>query len=296
MTDRLCAAVRSVQDRYLRDPAFAHTEAVDAHVRWLSEEQERVAGELWDEVSAERAGGLRGAEAVRVALEVYARAEDRVIEREIIGKLPPRLVHEMRSSWVYMEAEVTEPLDPARVDSGPLGTVHWYDRAGEAHVDAPERVGNPWYYRGADPIEDVALAPKVAWTDADKKAASERAIESCGLEPGQWIDMEWPPRASLWSEGNVYVTDFEQCPAHADEDNEQVTNDCPDCQASAREVVEDMAQWKWTTTLWIREIGFDRDGREYDTEVYIDQAFEVATTEQDPRDIRIGPPGRGERW
>jgi len=75
----------------------------------------------------------------------------------------------MRNGWAYREAEVTEPLDPAKVDSGPLSTLHWYDRAADAHVDAPGRVGNPWSYNGIDPIEDVALAPKVEWTEADKK-------------------------------------------------------------------------------------------------------------------------------
>jgi hypothetical protein len=29
---------------------------------------------------------------------------------------------------------------------------------------------------------------------------------------------------------------------------------------------------------------------------YTDQAFEVAITEQDPREIVIGPPGRGQLW
>ena len=73
------------------------------------------------------------------------------------------MVHELRNSWAYLEAEVTEPLDPVKVDSGPLSTLHWYDRAAEAHVDAPLRVGNPGDYQGTDPIEDVALAPKVVW-------------------------------------------------------------------------------------------------------------------------------------
>jgi hypothetical protein len=292
MTDRLFGVFTTVQDRYLRDPALADAKAVDAHVRWLCEERYRIAGQLWDDASANLPDGLHGADAVRVALEVYTLAEDRVIEREIVGKLPRRSVHEMRNSWAYLEAEVTDPLDPAKVDSGRLSTLHWYDRAADAHVDAPERVGIPWDYQGADPIEDVALAPKVVWTDADQKEGLEKAIGIYDLEPGQWMEVEWPPVAHLWDPGIVYTTEFEPCAAHLEEESD----DCSDCDASVREVVDQMAQWKWTTTLWIHEITFDQDGREYDSEIYRDQAFEVAITEQDPRDIVIGPPGAGWRW
>ena len=159
-------------------------------------------------------------------------------------------------------------------------------------MDSPERVGNPGNYEGVDPIEEVALAPKVHWTEAGKKAVLERAIDTYELEPGQWIDLEWPPTAHLWSLGNVYTTDFEPCPAYPDKSND----DCPDCEDSAREVVEDMAQWKWTTTLVIYEIAFDHEGRESDREIHTDQVHEVAITEQDLRDIMIGPPGEGRHW
>jgi hypothetical protein len=293
MIDRLLKSFETVQDKYLHDPRFAETDARDRHVRRLRELQDRVAGELWDDADQERApDGLHGAEAITAALEAHARAEDVVIEREIIGRLPERLIHELRNAWAYREAEVTEPLIPAKVDSGPVSTLHWYDRAAEARVDAPERVGNPWDYHGADPIEAVALAPDVKWTEADKKAALERAIATYGLEPGQWIDLEWPPVAHLWSLGNVYTTEFQPCTAHAEAD----VDNCPDCQASVREVVEEMAQWKWTTAFRVQEITFDHEGRESDREVYTDQAHEVAITEQDPREILTGPPGADKRW
>jgi len=120
----------------------------------------------------------------------------------------------------------------------------------------------------------------------------EKAIGIYGLEPGQWMDVEWPPEAHLWDEGNVYTTEFEPCAAHVEEES----YNCPDCDASVEEVVEHMAQWKWTTTLWIHEIDFDQEGQERDREIYSDRAFEVATTEQDPRDIMIGPPGARRRW
>ena len=278
MTDRLVRVFNTVQERYLRDPAFAGAAAIDWHVGWLRQEQDRVAGDLWDEASAALPYGLHGVEAVRIAMEVHARAEDRVIEREIVGKLPPRLVQEVRNSWAYLEAEVTAPLDPARVDLVP-----------PSGADL-ERLGNPAYYTGV--IEDVAVAPSVHWTEADKKAALERAVGVYDLEPGQWLELEWPPVPHLWDPGIVYTTELEQCATHI----EQANDDCPECDASLQEVVEQMAQWKWTTTFRIHEITFDHDGREYSSEVYSDQAFEVAMIEQDPRDIVIGPPGRGQRW
>lgn len=278
MIDRLLRAFEIVQEKYLRDPQFADAEARYLHVRWLREEQDRIAGELWDEADRERGpDGLHGPEAVTTALEAHARAEDHVIEREIIGQLPPLLVHEMRNSWAYLEAEVTEPLDPACVKLVPP--------SGNDLV----RVDNPADY--ADAIEDAAVVPLVHWTEADKKAALERAVGIYDLEPGQWLDLEWPPMAHLWDPGIVYTTELEPCQAHVEQD----ADDCAECDASVHEVVEQMAQWKWTTTLRIHEIAFDREGRECASEIYCDQAFEVAIIEQDPRDVMIGPRGRGQR-
>ncbi|MET0996568.1 MAG: hypothetical protein ABWY20_22000 [Mycobacterium sp.] len=45
-------------------------------------------------------------------------------------------------------------------------------------------------------------------TNADKKSALE-AIGIYDLQPGQWIELEWPPAAHLWDPGNVYTTEFE---------------------------------------------------------------------------------------
>ncbi|UQX10184.1 hypothetical protein [Candidatus Mycobacterium methanotrophicum] len=124
----------------------------------------------------------------------------------------------------------------------------------------------------------------------------EEAIRIYGLEPGQWIELEWPPTAGLWDPGNVYATEFEPCEAHAEPDDAGAWDDCPDCQDSVREVIERMAQWKWTTELRIYQIGFDAGGNERDEEVYSDNAFEVAIIEQDPREILIGSPGEGRQW
>lgn len=174
-----------------------------------------------------------------------------------------------------------------------LSTLHWYDRADAATVDSPEPVGNPAEYRGSGPIEDVALAPVMTWADADKKAALEEAIRIYGIEPGQWFELDWPLVAHLYDPGSVYQTEFEPISEHAEEDGD---DECVACQDSVRQVIEDQAQWKWTTTLRINEIAFDRDGREISHEFHIKKGVAVATTSQDPRDILTGSPGAGWRW
>lgn len=126
--------------------------------------------------------------------------------------------------------------------------------------------------------------------------AGQEAVRIHGLQPGQWIDLEWPPTGYLEDPGYVYTTDFEPCEAHAESEDDAVCDNCPDCQDSVCEIVEQMAQWSWTTMMRINEIRFDREGNESDNEVYSDQAFEVAIIEQDPREIMIGPPGEGRHW
>lgn len=222
-----------------------------------------------------------------------AAAEDRILAEEVIGKLPRRLVHESWNKWAYLEAEVTEPIDPASVQHRELSTIHWYDRAESATVDSPEPVINHADCRGSGPIEDVALAPELNWSAADKKAALEEAIRVLGVEPGQWYELEWPPTANLWDPGIVYQTEFEPCDEHVEVDGDE---DCSQCQDSVRTVIDQMAQWKWTTTLRINAIAFDDDGREHSTEVHVEQGYEIATTVQDPREVLIGPPARDWHW
>ena len=163
-----------------------------------------------------------------------------------------------------------------------------------------EPVGNPTDCCASDPIEDVALAPRVQWSDADMKEAMEKAIRIYDLEPGHWIELEWPPTAGLADPGYMDTTEFQPCEAHADlyfdSDNNTVCDDCSDCQASVQEVVEKMAQWSFTTTLRVNQLAFDRDGNECHDEVFSDNAFEVAVIEQDPRSIIVGPPGEGRHW
>lgn len=289
MSDRVFRAFEVLQNDYLRESEFADVEARRSHVRWLREEQRRIAGELWDEANQEcLPDGLPGADAVEAALMAHSRAEEVVIEREIIGRLPRRLVHERRNAWAYLESEFTAPLDPDKVDTGPASTQHWIRHGDEAHGDV-ERIGGPLNYTGLDPIEDVALPPRVNWSAADHRAMLEKAIEIYGLEPGQWMELEWPPTASLLTPGSVYTTEFEPCAVHAE--FEAGMADCEDCAASVREVVDQVAQWNWSAKLTVKRIDFDGAGMERQAEVYEDPAFEVAVIEQDPRDLVIGP-----RW
>lgn len=261
----------------------------------MGDRLDRVAAAIRDKYSARDPEYL---DAVASALAAHRRAEDDLISREIVGRLPPRAVHESRNAWAYREAEVTPPLDPAEVSADPTTTLHWYERADDAKVQVGP-VGNPDDYRGSDPIEDVALAPRVMWTEADKKAALEEAIRIYGVEPGQWFDLEWPPTAFLTDPGHVYWTEFEPCDGHLQEYESDPDFDetaCDACQSAVREFVEFMAKWSWTTTLRLYEVDFDIESAEFDREIYTDNMFEVATTEQDPREVVIGPPGEGRHW
>lgn len=91
----------------------------------------------------------------------------------------------------------------------------------------------------------------------------------------------------------MYQTEFEPCDEHVEVDGDE---DCSQCQDSVRTVIDQMAQWKWTTTLRINAIAFDDDGREHSTEVHVEQGYEIATTVQDPREVLIGPPARDWHW
>ncbi len=234
MNDRLLRILEAVQEKYLHAPRF-----VDVHAR-----QEYIAG---------------------LRTKVDATSEDDVIREDIVGLLPPRAVHEAVNAWAYREAEFVEPTDET-LPATEISTIGWYDRADEATVSVGPVV-DPGEYDGFDPIEDRALPPEMRWNNADHRTAMEEAIRIQGLEPGQWIELDWPPVGHLWSEGSVHEG-----------------------------VIDQMAIWKFTTTMRIHEIAFDDYGREFFREDYAEPGFEVAAIEQDPREIIIGPPGEGENW
>ena len=270
MTKRIYAALRTVCESFRPQGISRNPDEVERRYVELDRDCDRLAGELWDAAAAE-VGGLSGADAVRQARWAHSEADERIIRTEIIGNLDPRAVHEAYHAWLYNGADLGRPLDPSQTTATRAHTRHWEQRAADGHV-AVERVGDPGSYSGVDPIEDLALAPDLPWGDADRKAMLEEAIRIHGLEPGQWIELEWPPTAGLWDPGQVNVD------------------------ASEHEVVEEMAQWKWLAPLRILELEFTIDGSVGRREVYCDPAHEVAITTQDPREVLVGPPGKGIVW
>ncbi len=296
MTDRLSGAVRAVWTNYIGLPASdSEDEAarfVHSEVARLSVIRDEVAGKIWDDGakrwSRNYGRPIDGYDAISLALGALEKAEDQAIADGLIARIPHRRIHDRRHRWTNFEAEVTEPVNIPHVNTGRSGTAGWHRRAEDEHIDV-EYLGDTGGYDGFDPIEDRALPPEVPWTDADKKVALDKYIELHGLARGEWVDMEWPPEPSLWTEGSCYLTEGEPCPAHLEEGE---PDDCADCQASVTEEIAQMAVWNWTTTVRTYEIGFSAAGEEREEE-YADHGYLVATIEQDPRDVLIGPPHRG---
>ncbi|PXX53343.1 hypothetical protein DFR70_12856 [Nocardia tenerifensis] len=292
MFDQFMKILETVQNEYLHDPELTDEAARRVVVQGLLDKQELIAASIWDK----RFGLpqlISGSDAIRNVRHTLDEAAAEVVETEIIGRIPSRVVHERRHALVYLEAEITPQLDHEQVDTGRTSTAHWLARAAEKHVEVDYASDVPTY-TGVDPIEDVALPPDVPWSDADKKAGLERAIGVYGLGPGQWIELEWPPNGSLTYEGFVYWTQFESCEAHAESDETQLEN-CAECTQPKR-VVEEPARWTFYTTMTINAISFDQAGIESSREVYRDNLFEVAVIEQDPGDLVIGPSDPRSLW
>lgn len=295
MSDRLYEVMAAVWRRYIGLPDGESEDGgrdfLYREHRRLTELSEEAAGTLWEASAArwmrthDRA--YAGHDAVSFAQSALREAVERVIKDEVIGRIPHRMIHDMRHRWTHFEADVSEPVDLANVDTGRSGTRKWRELADEVGVEV-EYICSEGDYDGFDPIEDRALPPAVEWTDADKKRALDRYIESRGLGRGEWVDMEWPPEPSLWREGHWYWSEVEPCPVHQEECAE---DECVDCEDSREPVIDQMAEWHWTTTVHVYELAFGDDGSEYERED-TEHGYEIATVEQDPRDVLLGPPRR----
>lgn len=295
MSDRLYEVMAAVWRRYIGIP---EGESSDGGRDFLRREHRRLtglsevmAGTLW-EARAERwwrthDRAYTGRDAVSFAQSALCEAVERVIKDEVIARIPHLMIHDVNHRWTHFEADVSEPVDLANVNTGRSGTRVWRELADEVGVEV-EYVCSEGGYDGFDPIEDRALPPAVEWTDADKKRALDGYIESRGLGRGEWVDMDWPPEPSLWTEGHWYWSEVEPCPAHQEECPE---DECVDCEDSRKPVVEQMAEWHWTTTVHVYELEFRDDGSEYERED-AEHGYQVATVEQDPRDVLLGPPRR----
>ncbi|GAA1482652.1 hypothetical protein GCM10009624_30920 [Gordonia sinesedis] len=291
---QLCRIIEQLHAKFRVFPELQSADSMRARVFELIAQRDRLAGDLWNNW-ADRVGGLSGSAAVCASMEVLDEATQLVVG-ELVSRVPAKSIHEQMNGWAYLEAELQQPV----ADAGPLADSKlWRERAAAAHLDSLERLGNPIDYVGHDPIEDIAVPPDVVWTDADRKAALDKAVSIYGLEPGEWYTLEWPPtEASLWSVGEVTRTDWEPCGEHEDSPETDEAAECVSCAESVQETVVEHAIWKFAASLTRIRLGFDADGALVDEYggAEVDSSFEVREILQDPRDILIGPPGRGRRW
>ena len=291
---QLLRIIEQLHAKFRVFPELQSADSMTARVAELIAQRDALAGDLWNN-RADRVGGLSGFAAVRASMEVLDEATQLVVG-ELVSRVPAKSIHEQMNGWAYLEAELQQPV----ADAGPLADSKlWRQRAATAHVGSLERLGNPDDYVGDDSIEDIAVPPDLVWTDADRKAALDEAVSMYGLEPGEWYTREWPPtEAFLWSVGEVLRSDWEPCGEHEDCPDTDEADECVSCSESIQETVVEHAIWKFTARLAKIRLGFDADGTlvdEYGREE-IDSSFEVRQILQDPRDILIGPPGRGRRW
>ena len=93
-------------------------------------------------------------------------------------------------------------------------------------------------------------------------------------------------------------TNWEPCGEHEDKPDTDEAAQCVSCAESVQETVVEHAVWKFVARLTKLRLGFDADGTLVDDfgREEIDARFEVRELLQDPREILIGPPGRGRRW
>ncbi|WP_279098497.1 hypothetical protein [Gordonia bronchialis] len=292
--EQLCRIIEQLHAKFRVFPELQSADSMRACVVELMAQRDALAGDLWNN-RADRVGGLSGSAAVRVSIEVLDEATQLVVG-ELVSRVPAKSVHEQMNGWAYLEAEVQQPV----ADAGPLADSKlWRERAASAHLDSLERLGYPDDYVGDDLIEDIAVPPDVVWTDADRKEALDKAIAVYGLDPGEWYTLEWPPtEASLWSTGEIMRTNWEPCGEHEDKPDTDEAAQCVSCAESVQETVVEHAVWKFVARLTKLRLGFDADGTLVDDfgREEIDARFEVRELLQDPREILIGPPGRGRRW
>ncbi|MET4164939.1 MULTISPECIES: hypothetical protein [Gordonia] len=281
--DRFMRMISDLQEQSLL-PDLTSVEDVNACVSEMIERHKQIAADLWDSRASETSPP-DGKHALRLLSAVLDEA-DQVVVDELVSRIPATSIHERMNSSAYLAAE----LPPLTSES----TSPAAETSGSEMVDS-ELLGDPDDYCGFDPIEDVAVPPQVTWTEAHRKAALDTAVNTYGVSPGEWFAVEWPPtEGSLWSPGSLVTSEWEPCEAHADDPDSDEAEDCIRCEDSVSTDVDEMAVWKFTTTLTQYRIGFDRSGslvRDRFAEE-IDRAFEVREFTQDPRLIRIGPPRR----
>ncbi|APE36867.1 hypothetical protein BOX37_26340 [Nocardia mangyaensis] len=292
MSRRLAAVIDTIQRDYHNDPSLESEAARRDRVRTLTQLRDRMAAEAWE--AARVPGSVQsGTEAVAAVQVELVRAEDEIIMTEIIGQLPDRAVHDhfARQAGLLLDGEI--PVMPECVYGGYKSAQYWREQLAARQIEPEVHLrGEEPFYHEVDPIEDVALPPRVIWSATDHAAALEKVATQHRLEPGQWIELEWPPRASLWSEGYAYRTTFEPCEPHAelddrDEADESVVGECDDC-IQPDWFVEVPATWNFTAEMTRFEVAFDHAGEEQHHEVERDSVEVFQYSELDPAQIVIG--------
>ncbi|TWS20933.1 hypothetical protein FK529_06390 [Tsukamurella asaccharolytica] len=201
------------------------------------------------------------------------------LEQRILGVIPPGAVMAARHMWTHLEAEFDTPVDAANADTGASAFA-------EADVAMADTLSDPADYSGIDPIEDVAIAPEIRWTDADKRQSLERYARDNRLTSSEWVDMKWPPQAQLLTPGNLCDSRRNACATH--EELDEPVAECADCDEAIAPVVESNAVWSFNARVTRYELAVGADGRLEDIE-FSSEVETVAEIEQDPRTLRIGP-------
>lgn len=210
--------------------------------------------------------------------EMAGNADDETtLVQWVLGSIPPGAVMAERHTWTYLEAEFDTPIDPARADTGP---------AAFADAAMADILADPADHCGIDPIEDVAVAPEIRWTDADRRRFLEEYASRNRLTPAEWVDMEWPPQQNLMTPGYLCNSDRDACTTH--EELDEAVDGCSDCEEAIAPVVESNAVWNFTARFTQYELSIGTNGGLRDVEASSDYET-VAEIEQDPRTLRIDP-------
>ena len=161
------------------------------------------------------------------------------------------------------------PVPPLPRDwTGPAIARLWADQ-GESttRIDTECWIaGNAWGREAYPPI--------LSWTDADHRLV-EQAFQDA-LDPGQECSVEWPPVATLRTNGRVTGRSSEPCERHKD----AFEASCWRCEAPPEPPTIEPAEFQWHVEVVVRVMSCDGGVRRHETEVQ-----HIASTFLDPRAV-----------
>lgn len=225
--DRFMRMISDLQEQSLL-PDLTSVEDVNACASEMIQRHKQIAADLWDSRASETPPP-DGKHALRLLSAVLDEA-DQVVVDELVSRIPATSIHERMNYSAYLAAELSPPTSESMSPAAATSRSEMVDS---------ELLGDPDDYCGFDPIEDVAVPPQVAWTEADRKAVLDEAVSTYGISPGEWYSVEWPPgEGYLWSPGSLVTSEWEPCEAHADDPDSDEADDCMQCEDSASTDVE----------------------------------------------------------